>query len=56
MYENNEDAPAPAGVSRGIRASVHQRASHVWSNSKRNFIEDPDFEKLKASIARPDDL
>ena len=55
MYENNEDGPAPDSIPQNFRASV-QRGSHVWTNSKRNFIEDPEFEKLKQSIARPEQV
>ena len=55
MYENNEDAPAPAESPVNMRASV-QRPSHVWSNSKRTFVEDSEYDRLKASIANPSDL
>lgn len=50
-----DDAPEPAGMIDDVRGSLH-RPSHVWSNSKRNFVEDPEFEKLKASLARPDQV
>lgn len=55
MYENNEDAAAPAESPVNIRASV-QRPSHVWSSSKRAFMEDSEYEKLKASIGNPSEL
>ena len=55
MYENNEGAPGPAESPPNMRMSV-QRPSHVWSSSKRNFMEDSEYEKLKASIATPSDL
>ena len=55
MYENNEDAAAPAHNRRSLRDSV-QRPSHIWNSSKRNFIDDPEYEKLKASVARPEQV
>ena len=55
MYENNEGAAAPAHNRPSLRGSV-QRPSHVWSNSKRTMIEDPDIQQLKASMARPADI
>ena len=55
MQDHKEGAPGPDGMTESMRGSV-QRPSHVWSNSKRNFVDDPEFEKLKASLARPEDL
>ena len=56
MQDKSEHAPEPAGMTENVRGSVY-RASHVWSNSKRNFVEDdPEYAKLKASLAKPDDL
>ena len=55
MYENNEGAAAPAHNRPSLRGSV-QRPSHVWSSSKRDFMEDAEYEKLKASIARPEQV
>lgn len=55
MYENNEESAAPAESPGNMRASV-QRPSHVWSSSKRAFMEDSEYEKLKASIGNPSEL
>lgn len=51
MANYNSNTPLTAGD----KASV-QRPSHIWSSSKRNFIEDPEFEKLKASMAKPGEV
>ena len=53
MHENNEGAPAP--VSESMRASV-QRGSHVWSSTRRNFLEDAEYNNMKQSVARPEQL